>query len=68
MTARQITREQAIMDGAKAYWNRAPHSKREAMIDVITKELRQEDPNVTAKTVVDKAMMCAYMVGWVGDN
>ena len=68
MKARQITQEQAILDGAKAYWNRAPHSKREEMIDAITKELRAEDPNVTAQAVIEKSMLCAYMVGWVGDN
>ena len=68
MKVRQITQDQAILDGAKAYWGRAPHIKREKMVDAITKELREEDPNVTAKKVLETAMLSAYMVGWVGDN
>ena len=64
----QITQDQAILDGAKAYWERAPHNKRQKMIDEITKEMRGENPNVTAAEVLEQSMLCAYMVGWVGDH
>ena len=63
MVARQITQEQAILNGATAHFNRLPKNKQEKWIDQLTRELRTKNPNVSAKAVLKEAMLCAYMIG-----